>query len=176
MSNPFAPDGGQSSPDPAPSPGSGEPFRSGGPNPFAAPSPAPATGSQGWGTSADPTLPATPASAPPTATTGPWPFVIAAAVTAVLGVVLGLVAWLGSTATEPLWLTLSGLGWVAAGIITFILLGLHIQADTRRQAAGFYISNPTQTLLYRAALGVGVIGVLITAVEIALWFGKAYGG
>src|SRR5699024_7321292 len=69
-----------------------------------------------------------------------------------------------------------GLGWVAAGIITFILLGLHIQADTRRQAAGFYISNPTQTLLYRAALGVGVIGVLITAVEIALWFGKAYGG
>lgn len=172
MSNPFAPHGGQPSPDPAPTPGS----RSGEQSPFAAPAPSPSPGSQGWGAAPDTDLPVALPPGPTTATTGPWHFVSAAAVTAVLSIVLGLAAWLGSTATEPLWLTLSGLGWFTAGIVTFILLGLHIQADTRRQAAGLYVSNPTQTLLYRAALGVGAVGVLINAVEIALWFGKAYGG
>ena len=110
------------------------------------------------------------------ATTGPWHFIVAAVITAVLGLCLGLAAWLGSTATESLWLPLAVAGWALSGVVTFILLGLHISADTRRQAASFYISNPTQTLLYRTALGLGVVGVIITAVEIALWFGKAFGG
>lgn len=110
-----------------------------------------------------------------TATSGPWGYLIAALVTAILGIVLGVVAWLGFTATETTFLTLAGLGWVCAGIATFILLGLHVMADTKRQTSGLYISNPTQKLLQYAAMGLGVIGVIITAVEIALWFGKAFG-
>ncbi|MDO5668768.1 MAG: hypothetical protein Q4G50_02065 [Corynebacterium sp.] len=113
---------------------------------------------------------------PVRATSGPWPFIIAALITSVVGVGLGLAAWLTSTATESLWLTLAVAGWVLAGIVTFILAGLHISADTKRQAESLYISNPTQAMLYFAALGLGVVGVLITAVEIALWFGKAFGG
>lgn len=110
-----------------------------------------------------------------TATSGPWGYLIAALVTAILGIVLGVAAWLGFTATETTFLTLAGLGWVCAGIATFILLGLHVMADTKRQTSGLYISNPTQKLLQYAAMGLGVIGVIITAVEIALWFGKAFG-
>lgn len=165
MSNPFAP-GGDPTPPPSPPPASG------GGNPFGTPTAPPS--SQGWGTT--PEVGPVTSAAPLRATSGPWPFIIAALITSVVGVGLGLAAWLTSTATEPRWLTLAVAGWVLAGIITFILAGLHISADTKRQAESLYISNPTQTLLYRAALGLGVIGVIITAVEIALWFGKAFGG
>lgn len=187
MSNPFATGGGNPEPvEPTGPTSPAEPTSSRGTgNPFGAPSPPPqsASRSQGWGTSDAASLPGIPQPAPaaPTggalvATSGPWIFLIAALVTAVLGTGLGGIAWLTSTATESGWLALAVSGWALAGIITFILLGLHVSADTKRQTASLYISNSTQTLLYRVALGLGVIGVLITAVEIALWFGKAFGG
>lgn len=149
-------------------------------SPFApAPTPAapftPSSPGAQLGTAPSPTSGTSRPAAVLTATSGPWGYLIAALVTAILGIVLGVVAWLGFTATETTFLTLAGLGWVCAGIATFILLGLHVMADTKRQTSGLYISNPTQKLLQYAAMGLGVIGVIITAVEIALWFGKAFG-
>jgi len=66
-------------------------------------------------------------------------------------------------------------GWVLAGIVTFILLGVHTMTDARRQAENYYIGNPAQKTVYTVATGLACVGVIITAVEIALWISKTVG-
>lgn len=115
-------------------------------------------------------------SGPLTFKSGPWHWVSAATATAVIGVALGIVAYvLASSAgsfTSTLFKSLAIAGWAVGGIVTFILLGLHIVEDTKRQASGPYIANSTQVLLYRASAIVGFVAVIITAIEIALAFAK----
>lgn len=108
-------------------------------------------------------------------TTGPWSFVIGAVVAAVIGVILGVVNFAVFTSTQSGWLWMSLAGWVLCGIVAFILVGLYVREDIKRQAEGFYLSNPTQKLMQWGAFAIGWIGVVITAIEIALWFGKAFG-
>lgn len=115
-------------------------------------------------------------SGPLTFKSGPWHWVSAATATAVIGVALGIVAYvLASSAgsfTSTLFKSLAIAGWSVGGIVTFILLGLHIVEDTKRQVSGPYIANSTQVLLYRASAIVGFMAVIITAIEIALAFAK----
>lgn len=110
-----------------------------------------------------------------TPVTGPWVFVGTAAATAVVGVLLGIAAPLTGSATDSLFHTLAIIGWVLAGIVTFILLGLHTAKDTRRQAENFYVGTPSQKTVYRAAAVLACVGIIITAVEIALWISKTVG-
>ena len=103
---------------------------------------------------------------------GPWPWVIAATVTAVIGLVLGIVAFFTAEPTDGAYSALAFGGWALAGIVTFILLGVHLTEDTKRQASGPYIGNAGQIALYRAAAGIGLVAVIVTAIEIALWASK----
>ena len=108
--------------------------------------------------------------------TGPWHWVSIAIASAVIGLILGIVAYFtGSAAgsfTSTSFMSMAIAGWVIGGILTFIFLGMHIVEDTKRRANGPYIENSTQVLLYRAAVGVGFIAIVITAIEIALVFAK----
>ncbi|AGP29785.1 hypothetical protein [Corynebacterium terpenotabidum] len=110
-----------------------------------------------------------------TPVTGPWAFIAAATAAAVLGLLLGIAAPLTGSATDDLFHYLAIAGWVLAGIVTFILLGLHTGKDTKRQAESFYIGTPAQKTLYRVSAGLACVAVIITAVEIALWISKTVG-
>lgn len=104
--------------------------------------------------------------------TGPWPWVLAATAAAVAGLALAIAAPLAAAPTDPAWPALALPGWALGGIGTFVLLGAHLVADTRRQAAGPYVSTPAQTVLYRVAAAGGLLTVAATAIEIALWVSK----
>ncbi|SQG63574.1 Uncharacterised protein [Corynebacterium renale] len=167
MSNPFQPPAGGSAPQsgfqpPAPDPQPAQPARSVQPEPFGQSAPT-------YTPDQDYTV------EPMRSATGPWPYVIAATVASIVGVILAVVNWMSNTSTQPAWLGLAATGWVLCGIITFILLGVHTSVDTRRQTTTLYLSNTTQTLLFRLSLGAGIVGVILTAIQIALWFGKAFG-
>ncbi|QXA54180.1 hypothetical protein I6L56_09970 [Corynebacterium freneyi] len=97
---------------------------------------------------------------------------MAATVTAVIGLVLGIVAFFTAEPTDGAYSALAFGGWALAGIVTFILLGVHLTEDTKRQASGPYIGNAGQIALYRAAAGIGLVAVIVTAIEIALWASK----
>lgn len=108
----------------------------------------------------------------PSFATGPWHWVLAAMAAAVIGLILAIVNYFIATPTDGIYPALAFGGWALAGIVTFILLGLHLLEDTRRQASGPYIGTASQTTLYRAAAGVGLLAVVATAIEIALWASK----
>lgn len=108
--------------------------------------------------------------------TGPWHWVITAIGCAVVGLILGIVAYFtassASSFTSTTFKAMAFAGWVIGGILTFIFLGLHVVEDNKRRASGPYIENATQVLLYRVAACVGLIAIVVTAIEIALVFAK----
>lgn len=104
---------------------------------------------------------------------GPWGPVVAAAVCAVIGLVLGLVALFGPfTATDNSYFALAVAGWAGSGVLAFVLLGVYLNQDNKLRAEKPYIGNGNQVLLYRATVALAFLGVIITAVEIALWISK----
>ena len=113
--------------------------------------------------------------APTSPTEGPWPLLIAAGVSAVIALILLIVAPLASAPTQGLYFGLAIGGWLLAGIVSFIFLGLYTLKNTQRQAETFYIENTTQTLLYRVIMGGSFVLVIVAAVEIAFYVGKAVG-
>lgn len=115
------------------------------------------------------------ANAPTSPTEGPWPLLIAAGVSAVIALILLIVAPLASAPTQGLYFGLAIGGWLLAGIVSFIFLGLYTLKNTQRQAETFYIENTTQTLLYRLIMGGSFVLVIVAAVEIAFYVGKAVG-
>lgn len=82
---------------------------------------------------------------------------------------------LASAPTQGLYFGLAIGGWLLAGIVSFIFLGLYTLKNTQRQAETFYIENTTQTLLYRVIMGGSFVLVIVAAVEIAFYVGKAVG-
>lgn len=122
--------------------------------------------------------PTAPATRPPRLqpVSGPWPLLLVAGLTSLLGIFCALAApLLGGTATDPAFRTYALVGWVCAGILTFVAIGFHKIADNRRKAESFYVENTTQTALLRAALALGAVGVVITAFEFALAISKTVG-
>ncbi|WP_246817259.1 MULTISPECIES: hypothetical protein [unclassified Corynebacterium] len=113
--------------------------------------------------------------APTSPTKGPWPLLIAAGVSAVIALILLVIAPLIASPTQTVFFVLAIGGWLLAGIVSFILLGLYTLKNTQRQAETFYVEDTTQTLLYRIIMGGSFVLVIIAAVEIAFYVGKAVG-
>lgn len=104
---------------------------------------------------------------------GPWAPVVAAAIFSVLGLVLGLLVAFGPfAATDNVYLILSLIGWASSGVIAFVLLGEYLRQDNKLRAERPYIGDANQVLLYRGTIVVSFLTVLLTAVQIALWFSK----
>lgn len=178
--NPFS--GTPGSTGPGASPSNGSPF---GGSPFGTGTPGTTGGPAASGPAGMPTAPGTPgAPGTPTATptvvstsptTGPSGILWSATAAAVIGLVLGIVAFFSGSATDGIYHTLAIIGWAFAGIVTFIALGLYTGQDTKRRAESFYVADGSQAVRYRVTAGVAVVGVLVTAVEIALWISKTMG-
>ncbi|HAT6550210.1 TPA: hypothetical protein JAK04_000826 [Corynebacterium striatum] len=100
---------------------------------------------------------------------------IAAGVAAILSAIVVIAAPLVSTATQGLFFRLAITGWVLAGIVAFVLLGLYTLQNTKRQAESFYIEDTRQTLVYRLVMISGFVLVVASAVEIAFYVGKVMG-
>ena len=113
--------------------------------------------------------------APTSPTKGPWPLLIAAGVSAIIALILLVIAPLIASPTQTLFFVLAIGGWLLAGIVSFILLGLYTLKNTQRQAETFYVEDTTQTLLYRIIMGGSFVLVIVAAVEIAFYVGKAVG-
>ena len=96
--------------------------------------------------------------------------------TAMIAAVLAILAFaVGGSATDTMFHNYAICGWVMAGIVGFLLIGMHMRADNRRQAENFYIENPMQYVLMRATIIIGSLAVVGTAFEIALWLSKTVG-
>lgn len=94
----------------------------------------------------------------------PLPWLLGSAAAAVLGLLLA--ALLG--ALPPL----AVIGWVLAGPVAIGALAIYTSADTRRRAQPLYVAPNWLTAGYYACLGVCLVGVIISAVRIALWVGR----
>lgn len=96
----------------------------------------------------------------------------------VLGVIsLGISAFLFFSSVSPtsstyLWLSLAA--WALAGVIGISLLALFRKADTRERARGVYVEEGWRVALYWGTMALLVIGVVWSAIELALWFGKVH--
>ena len=91
-----------------------------------------------------------------------WLAISAAA--ALVGLVLA--ATLG--AVPPL----AVLSWLLAGPVAIGALAVYIGADTRRRAGPIYVAPNWLTAGYYACLAVCLIGVVVSAIRIALWVGR----
>lgn len=131
--------------------------------------------SANFGNSAAPGGPSTGSVFPASPTSGPKGIVLTATATAVLGVVLGVIAFFAGSATDSIYRILAISGWALSGLVTFVLLGIYTAKDTQRRAESFYVEDGGQTTLYRVAGGIAIVGVVITAIEIALWISKTVG-
>ncbi|MBP3089258.1 hypothetical protein EML15_08880 [Corynebacterium sp. sy017] len=128
---------------------------------------APATGYNATGYNA------THSSVPVRFVSGPWAPVIIAAVCAFLGLCIGLGVLISPlNATDSAYVAIASVGWLLCGVISFVVLGIYLMKDNAIRAANPYIGNGTQVLLYRLSIAAGLLGVLITGCEIALWFSK----
>lgn len=175
MTGPF--DQGPSGPSGSPFGGSAQPA-SGGPahpGPFGSPA-GPGGGSDSFASSGST---AATASAPVSTgggvnyTSGPWAPLIAAVVTAVVGLVIAIIPMVSSmTATMTNYVVLAAIAWVLCGVVTFILAGRYTMKDNKLRANSVYVAKDSQKTLYWVALGIGSVGVLLTAIEIALWASK----
>lgn len=144
------------------SPGGSGPFGKDGRTTGSVAAPYPAGGSAASGSAS-----------PLTFTSGPKGLLFAALATAVVGVVLALVPLFGPmTATSTSYVACAVIAWILCGLVTFVLLGVYTIRDNALRANSVYVAQDLQTVLYRLALGLGGLGVLLTAFEIALWVSK----
>ena len=62
--------------------------------------------------------------------------------------------------------------WVAAGPLAIGLLAVHSVRDTQQRARPVYASPTWMPTLYRAVVVLAAVGVVVSAVDIALWAGR----
>ena len=104
---------------------------------------------------------------------GPWAPLATALAAAILGILCGLLAWLGPfSATSTAYAALSIVGWVLCGVIALVMVGVYTIQDSKVRAASFYVANTTQLTVRGVTLGLALAGVILTAFEIALWVSK----
>lgn len=99
-----------------------------------------------------------------TPASSPVLWLYAAIGSAVLGTIL---AWIFSLTGWTI------LGWLLAGPISIGLLGFYHKADTFRRASGLYSEPSYLRTVYISAIVVCLIAVLVTAVFVGLWWGRA---
>ncbi|WP_018021315.1 hypothetical protein [Corynebacterium doosanense] len=92
---------------------------------------------------------------------------------AVVGLVCALIAQFSSlTATSTTYATLAGIGWLLCGVFALVLLGIYSIQDNKIRAGSFYVSNPAHSAVRGITLGLAMLGVVLAAVEIALFVSK----
>jgi hypothetical protein len=136
---------------------SGQPTGSGGASPWLTPdegTPDPLSGLQIAG----------PDSGSLTPVSSPVVWLYASIGSAVVG---ALGAWLFSLSA------LTILGWLFAGPIAIGLLGFYHKKDTLRRASGLYSEPSYVRTVYVSALVICLAAVLVTAVFVGLWWGRA---
>lgn len=90
-----------------------------------------------------------------------------------LSILLSLYLFLSSAAaTETRYLIIASIAWVLAGVLGIGTLGWYFTGDATARAEGNYLSVDWKNLLYWATLVVLAVSVVLSAVHIALWFGK----
>ncbi|SDS76198.1 hypothetical protein [Microlunatus soli] len=67
---------------------------------------------------------------------------------------------------------LAVIGWVLAGPFAIGVLALYTTADTRRRAQPIYVAPNWLIAGYYACLAVCLVGVIVSAIRIALWVGR----
>ncbi|MYM20134.1 hypothetical protein GSY69_09180 [Brevibacterium sp. 5221] len=87
---------------------------------------------------------------------------------AVLGVAIAV--FLGTVAVG--WGPATILGWLLAGPVAIVLLGVFASVDTRRRAEALYAVDPTARLLYGVCAVVCAAAVITTAILAAVWVGR----
>lgn len=88
-----------------------------------------------------------------------------------LGLLSVLVGALVGLLGTSLWMSITG--WVLAGVIAMGLASVFTVIDARLQAEIFYSVQSSTRILYRALIVSSLIGVVVTAVRIALFVGRA---
>lgn len=69
-------------------------------------------------------------------------------------------------------LVLFGIAWVIAGFVGFGAAVIFVQRDALRQTEVFYLRDPRAPWVYRAAILVSLIAVIVTAIQVALVVGR----
>lgn len=75
-------------------------------------------------------------------------------------------------ATSSTYATVAVVGWLLCGVVALVLLGLYTIQDNKVRASSFYVSSPAHSAVRGVTLGLAVLGVILTAVEIALFVSK----
>ena len=63
-------------------------------------------------------------------------------------------------------------GWILAGPIAALLLATYMIADTKQRAFPVYQPSKPAQFIYWATVALAAIGVLVSAWQIADWFGR----
>jgi hypothetical protein len=69
-------------------------------------------------------------------------------------------------------LVLFAIAWAIAGFVGFGAAVIFVQRDALRQTEVFYLRDPRASWIYRAAIGLSLIAVIVTAVQVALVVGR----
>ncbi|WP_444577423.1 hypothetical protein [Brachybacterium sp. 107] len=69
-------------------------------------------------------------------------------------------------------LVLFGIAWALAGFVGFGAAVVFVQRDALRQTEVFYLRDPRSPWIYRAAIVVSLIAVIVTAIQVALVVGR----
>lgn len=74
--------------------------------------------------------------------------------------------------TEGIYLPVVGVSWISSGLMSISLLSLYFIKNTKRKAEGVYIYKTWKTLFYWFTILFIIIAVIVSAVQLGLWFGK----
>ena len=87
---------------------------------------------------------------------------------AVVGAIIAIVVFiLGSS-----WGALAILGWLLAGPVAIGALAVYTRVDTRRRTEAIYSAPTWTSTLYWVVLGACLVGIALSAWQIALWAGR----
>jgi hypothetical protein len=114
--------------------------------------------SSGWG------APDTSASSLGAIAGPPIRWIVFAGTAAVIGI--GIAAVIGTI------VPLAWAAWILSGPVAIGLLAVFGTRDTKERAKSFYSSPSSTTWLYRAALVLALIGVVVSALRLAEWVGR----
>lgn len=90
-----------------------------------------------------------------------------------VAVILNVVLFFSSVvATDTTWGVVAVVAWLLAGVIGTTFLGGYFTEVNRRRGAGIYMERPGPKFIYRLMWVLLIVGVLLSAWNIAQWVGK----
>ncbi|WP_257182916.1 hypothetical protein [Corynebacterium cystitidis] len=77
------------------------------------------------------------------------------------------------SATQSSYIAVAAIAWALAGILGIGAMAVYFTGDSQERASGFYVQVGWKQGLYVVTLLVLGVAVVLSAVHIGLWFGKA---